>query len=196
MDAMRWLRRLSWIMTAAAAALLVWTGFGVLTTLHNQDVQTQIWDQAYAGKIVPAGSVLTFRHPPFAQGAQVAKLEIPSIKYVAIMLEGTSDHVLANGPGHMTGSSYPGEEGTMIVSGHNTFMLGLPSLKRGDQVVFTDPDGQFVYVVDGSKVIGPSQRLTMTAAGSPALEMTTCWPIWAGAFATQRLVIYGHLVTS
>jgi len=193
---MRWLRRLSWTMTAAAAALLIWTGFGVVTTLHNQDVQTQKWDQAHANTVVPVGNVLAFRHPPFAQGAQIAKLQIPAMNYVAILLEGTSDHVLANGPGHMTGSSYPGEEGTMIVSGHNTFMLGLPSLKKGDQVVFSDPDGEFIYVVDGSKIIDPSQRLTLASQGPPTLEMTTCWPIWAGAFATQRLLIYGHLVTS
>lgn len=193
---MRWLRRLSWIMTAAAAALLIWTGFGVVTTLHNQDVETQKWDQAHGNTVVPVGNVLAFRHPPFSPGAQIAKLQIPAMSYQAIMLEGTSDKVLANGPGHMTGSSYPGEEGTLIVSGHNTFMLGLPSLKKGDQVVFTDPDGQFVYVVDGSKIIDPSQRLSLTTSGPATLEMTTCWPIWAGAFATQRLVIYGHLVTS
>ena len=193
---MRWLRRLSWIMTAAAAALLIWTGFGVVSTLHNQDVETQKWNLAHASMVVPVGNLLAFRHPPFSQGAQIAKLDIPAMSYQAIMLEGTSDHVLANGPGHMTGSSYPGESGTVIVSGHNTFMLGLPSLKKGDQVVFTDPDGQFVYVVDGSKIIDPSQRLTLTSSGPPTLEMTTCWPIWAGAFATQRLVIFGHLLTS
>jgi LPXTG-site transpeptidase (sortase) family protein len=193
---MRWLRRLSWVMTAAAAALLIWTGIGVLATLHNQDVETQKWNQAHANTVVPVGNVLAFRHPPFSQGAQVAKLEIPAMSYVAIMLEGTSDRVLANGPGHMTGSSYPGEAGTMIVSGHNTFMLGLPSLKKGDQVVFTDPDGQFVYVVDGTKIINPSDRLALTTTGRPTLEMTTCWPIWAGALATQRLVIFGHLATS
>src|SRR5437660_12735731 len=135
---MRWLRRLSWTMTAAAAALLIWTGFGVVSTLHNQDVQTQIWDHAHTSTVVPVGNVLAFRHPPFHQGAQVARLQIPAMDYAAIMLEGSSDQVLANGPGHMTGSSYPGETGPMIVSGHNTFMLGLPSLKKGDQVVFTD----------------------------------------------------------
>jgi len=193
---MRWLRRLSWVMTAAAAALLIWTGFGVASTLHNQQVETSKWDQAHANTVVPVGSVLAFRHPQLAAGAQIAKLQIPAMNYEAILLEGTSDRVLANGPGHMTGSSYPGETGSLIISGHNTFMLGLPSLKKGDQVVFTDTDGQFVYVVDGSKVINPSDRLTLTSTGQPTLEMTTCWPIWAGAFATQRLVIYGHLATS
>ena len=193
---MRWLRRLSWIMTAAAAALLIWAGFGVVSTLHNQDIQTQKWDQAHAGTVVRVGNVLAFRHPTFSQGAQIAKLEIPAMNYVAIMLEGTSDNVLANGPGHMTGSSYPGEAGTLIVSGHNTFMLGLPSLKKGDQVIFTDPDGQFIYVVDGSKITSSSTRLALETGGQPNLEMTTCWPIWAGAFATERLVIYGRLVTS
>src|SRR5438105_8768373 len=145
---MAWLRRLSWGMTAVAALLLVWVGYGVLSTLHNQVVEAQQWDQQHLNSLVPAGTVLPFMHPPFAPGAQVAKMEIPSIGYSAILLEGTSDHVLANGPGHFIGTAYPGEPATMVISGHNTFMLGLPGVKRGDQVIFTDPDGRFVYLVD------------------------------------------------
>lgn len=193
---MRWLRRLSWVMTAAAAALLVWTGFGVMSTLHNQAVEAQTWDQRTFGSYVPAGSLLPFRHPQMAPGAQVAKMDIPSIGYVAIVLEGTNENILANGPGHYAGSAYPGEPDTLMVAGHNTFMLGLPNLKKGDLVIFTDPDGRFVYQIDGSRVVDPSQKNAIGLQGKPTLEMTTCWPIWAGAFATQRLVIYGHLVTS
>lgn len=193
---MQWLRRLSWIMTAAAAALLIWVGVGIGSTLHNQMVEAQQWDQRTFSAVVPAGTVLPFRHPPFAPGAQIAKMDIPAISYSAVVLEGTSDHVLANGPGHFIGTAYPGEPDTMIVSGHNTFMLSLPNLKKGDQVIFTDPDGRFVYVLDGSKIVDPSNHLALGLSGKPTLALTTCWPIWAGAFATQRLVIYGHLVAS
>lgn len=193
---MRWLRRLSWAMTAVAAALLIWTGFGIVSTLHNQEVEAQQWDQRTFGSFIPAGSVLAFRHPQQALGSQVAKMEIPSQNYVAILLEGTNDNVLANGPGHYVGSAYPGEPDTLMVAGHNTFMLGLPNLKRGDLVIFTDPDGRFVYQIDSSRVIDPSDRGAMAMTGKPTLAISTCWPIWAGAFATQRLVIYGHLVAS
>src|SRR5215472_11061662 len=188
---MVWLRRLSWLMTAAAAGLLVWVGVGIGSTLHNQMVEAQKWDQANYLSVVATGTVLPFSHPPFAPGAQVAKMDIPSLNYSAIVLEGTSEAVLANGPGHFIGTAYPGEPATMIVSGHNTFMLSLPNLKKGAQVIFTDPDGRFVYVIDGSKIIDPSQRLALGPTGQPLLDLTTCWPIWAGAFATQRLVIFG-----
>jgi LPXTG-site transpeptidase (sortase) family protein len=193
---MIWLRRLSWLMTAAAAGLLIWVGVGIGSTLHNQMVEAQQWDQATYKAVVPVGGLLPFSHPPFAPGAQVAKMDIPAIGYSAIVLEGTNDHVLANGPGHFIGTAYPGEPSTMIVSGHNTFMLSLPELKKGDQVIFTDPDGRFVYVLDGSKIVDPSKRLDIGSGGQANLDLTTCWPIWAGAFATQRLVIFGHLVTS
>ena len=193
---MIWLRRLSWLMTVAAAGLLIWVGIGIGSTLHNQMVEAQQWDQATYKAVVPVGGVLPFAHPPFAPGAQVAKMDIPAIGYSAIVLEGTNDHVLANGPGHFIGTAYPGEPATMIVSGHNTFMLSLPELKKGDQVIFTDPDGRFVYVLDGSKIVDPSKRLDIGPPGQADLDLTTCWPIWAGAFATQRLVIFGHLVTS
>lgn len=195
---MRWLRRLTWVMMAAAAGLLVWTGWGIGSTLHNEQVQAQRWDaQTFRSNVLAASvGAVAFNHPPFAPGQQVAKMEIPRIGYVAIMLEGNSDQVLANGPGHYIGTAYPGESDTMIVSGHNTFMLGVPQLKKGDQVIFTDPDGRFTYVIDGSRIVDPSDRHAIGLNGKPTLELTTCWPIWAGAFATQRLVVYAHLVTT
>ena len=193
---MQWLRRLSWFMTAAAAALLLWVGFGIVSALHAQQVEAQKWDQQTFGKVVPVGGLLPFSHPRLALGSQLAKMDIPSIQYSAIVLEGNNEDVLANGPGHALGSAYPGEPDTVIVSGHNTFMLSLPSLKKGDQVIFTDADGRFIYEVDGSKVVSPSYKPASGLAGKPSLALTTCWPIWAGALATQRLVIYGHLVTS
>lgn len=192
---MIWLRRLSWLMTAAAAGLLLWTGFGVITQLHNYSVQEQVWNQGHSGGLQKAAAVLAFKHPTLSPGQQIAKMEIPAIGYTAILLEGNNDQVLANGPGHYIGSAYPGEPDTMIVSEHNTFILGLPELKKGDQVIFSDEDGRFVYEIDGSRIVDPGYRGGFGLAGKPTLEISSCWPIWAGAFATQRLVMLGHLVT-
>ena len=198
---MRWLRRLSWVMTIAAVGVLAWTGWGIGSTLHNQALEAQKWDQTEqqtlrSNVLSASGGAIAFQHPPFAPGQQIAKMEMPAIGYTAILLEGNTEAVLANGPGHYIGTAYPGEGDTMIVSGHNTFMLGVPQLKKGDRIIFTDPDGKFTYVVDGNKIIDPSNRKALRLTGKPSLELVTCWPIWAGAFATQRLITYGHLVTT
>ena len=43
----------------------------------------------------------------------------------------------------------------------------------------------------GSTIVNPDDRTVLVpdAAGFH-LTLTTCWPLWAGAFATQRYVIF------
>jgi sortase (surface protein transpeptidase) len=47
--------------------------------------------------------------------------------------------------------------------------------------------------VTGSKVVNPNDRTVVVAhAAGYNLVLTTCWPLWAGAFATQRYVIFAQ----
>ena len=47
------------------------------------------------------------------------------------------------------------------------------------------------YRVTGSEVVNPDNRSVLVPdANGFHLTLTTCWPLWAGAFATQRYVIF------
>ncbi|MHB8573217.1 MAG: class D sortase [Candidatus Dormibacteria bacterium] len=188
-------RRASWAMIGAGLLMLVWSGGAVVTNVLNQAREAQMWDQRYAAVAIPRNPNFHFFHAALAPGQQVAKMEVPSIHYTAVVLEGTADDILSNGPGHYIGTAFPGEPDNMVVSGHNGFWLSFPGLEKGDRVVFSDSDGRFTYVVDGKRVVNPDDQAAIGPTGRSTLSLTTCWPIWAGPFATQRLVITGHLIT-
>jgi len=52
-----------------------------------------------------------------------------------------------------------------------------------------------MYLVAGSQVVEPTDRSVLVPTHDRRLTMTTCWPLWAGAFASQRLVVTAIQVT-
>jgi sortase (surface protein transpeptidase) len=45
--------------------------------------------------------------------------------------------------------------------------------------------------VTGSRIVAPNDRSVLVPnADGYHLMLTTCWPTWAGIFATQRYVIF------
>ena len=51
--------------------------------------------------------------------------------------------------------------------------------------------GTFKYHVTGSTIVNPNNRSVLIPdAPGYHLTLTTCWPLWAVAFATQRYVIF------
>ena len=179
-------------MILGGVALLAWSVTGLLTSYNSRVQQLRVWDTRASATAFHGGPAAAFVHPALAAGQQVAKMEVPRLGYRAVVLEGTDTEVIDNGPGHLIGSAFPGDPATLVVAEHNTYWLGFPDLRAGDRVTFTDDDGTFTYLIDSQKVVENSQW-TVPGGTMPRLMLSTCWPIWAGAFANQKLVIYGHL---
>ena len=121
-------------------------------------------------------------------------MAVPSLGYAATVREGTGSEILDQGPGHYAGSAWPGQVGNVGVAGHNSFWLAFSRLKAGDKVTLTSRRGTFTYEISGSRVVDPSDRTVLAPTADPELTLTTCYPLWAGAFATQRLIFSARLV--
>jgi len=77
------------------------------------------------------------------------------------------------------------------VAAHNVYWINFPQLKIGDEVDLNTRYGQYRYRVTGTEIVNPSDRsVVIPSAPGHQLTLTTCWPIWAGAFATQRYIIF------
>jgi sortase A len=100
-----------------------------------------------------------------------------------IVLAGASGRTLAFGPGHLTGTPLPGEEGNAVISGHrDTHFAFLARLRPGDEVDVERPDGQWRrYVVSGAEVVDRRAVGVAHDAGDTRLTLVTCYP-----FATLR----------
>ncbi|HET7465186.1 MAG TPA: class D sortase [Candidatus Dormibacteraeota bacterium] len=122
------------------------------------------------------------------------RMEVPALAYRATVLEGVAKEQLDRGPGHYADSAWPGQPGNVAVAAHNVYWLSFNRLRAGDQVILTTKHGRFVYTVTGSAIVSADDRSPLAQSPEHRLTLTTCYPLWAGAFATQRLVFFATQV--
>jgi sortase (surface protein transpeptidase) len=154
---------------------------------------------------------------PDVPGDAVAVLHVPRLgeDYRRVVLEGTSEDVLAQGPGHYEGTALPGQRGNLAIAGHRVGkgspFLELDLLRPGDPVVVETADSWFVYRVlggedggaptgiPGRRIVAPTavEVISPTPGAGPAdpatgayLTLTTCHPRFS---AEQRLVVHAAL---
>lgn len=182
-----------------AALLCLFTGL-VLITLYaggmwqgvkEQQRLTQAW-YGEDGNHVQRPPIIdpSVQHP--VNGVDFA-IRVPRLGYVAAVKEGVSTSVLYASPGHYPQTVWPGDPGTVGVAAHNVYWINFPQLARGDEIDIETRYGTFQYHVTGSAIVNPDNR-SVLVPNSPGyhLTLTTCWPLWAGAFATQRYVIFSE----
>jgi sortase A len=154
-------------------------------------------------------------------GDALAVLYIPRLgeDYRQVVLEGTAEEQLSQGPGHYVGTALPGEQGNLSLAGHRVGkgspFLELDLLRPGDPIVVETADSWFVYRVLGDPDTGdftgdpsgvPGRRIvrpTEIDVISPVpggdendppdgayLTLTTCHPRFS---ARERLVVHAVL---
>ncbi|HEV3232149.1 MAG TPA: class D sortase [Candidatus Dormibacteraeota bacterium] len=185
-------------MFGLAFSLFLYVGSNVAYTADSQASLTQQWDQTHvpvAASGDDASPVLAFERPRLGYGQPLAKINVPSIKFVGVVLEGTDSRVLAGGPGHIPGTAYPGEPDNVVISNHNSYSLSWGSVKTGDLIELQTNYGSYKYRVTGFKIVDAHDTsVTGSSHPKPTLTFITCYPLWAGALATQRYVVFADLI--
>jgi sortase (surface protein transpeptidase) len=191
-----------------------------ITDLLNQSTQSdlsqqlhQTWDQTAATPAAPRADQ--------TGGDAFAVLYIPRLgpDYQRVVLEGTAEKELSQGPGHYAGTALPGQPGNVGLAGHRVGkgspFLELDKLRPGDPIVVETVDSWFVYRVlgdiatgdfsgdpsgvPGQEIVAPTDVgvLSPTPNGSADaaptgsfLTLTTCHPRYS---ARQRLIIHAGL---
>jgi LPXTG-site transpeptidase (sortase) family protein len=172
------------LMLIATFVAGMWGGYSDQQQL-NQEWQQEVGTIALTP---PVHIDRSLQHP--VKGVDFA-IRVPKLGYFAAVREGTTTTVLYSGPGHYPGTVWPGDQGTVGVAAHNVYWINFPQLKVHDEIDIETRYGTFRYWVTGSRVVKPDDR-TVVVSNTPGyhLVLTTCWPLWAGAFATQRYVIF------
>ncbi|MGR7024404.1 class E sortase [Geodermatophilus sp. URMC 62] len=155
-----------------------------------------------------------------AVGEPFVVLHVPRLgeDWSRVVLEGTAEDQLSQGPGHYVGTALPGQQGNAAFAGHRVGrgspFLDLDAMRPGDPIVVETADGWFTYRVlgdpvtgdatadpsgiPGVEVVSPSQTEVIAptpddpAAGPTGayLTITTCHPRYS---ARQRLVVHAVL---
>ncbi|MDR3558796.1 MAG: sortase [Candidatus Pacebacteria bacterium] len=116
------------------------------------------------------------------------------------------DKDLENGVIHYYQTAAPGQNGTMIVSGHssnyvwakgdyNHIFADLNNVAVGDVITVkeTEANGRvltYSYKISGKKIVSADDQSVFDNSSNPTLELTTCWPIGTNL---QRLIVTADL---
>ncbi|WP_456846259.1 sortase [Cellulomonas sp. P5_C6] len=156
------------------------TGFSQLQHLVTQQrLDTAFRDQLAAGTAPVSEG--TFDGILLADGAPVARLQIPAIGVDEIVVEGTTSGVLMGGPGHRRDTVLPGQLGVAVLMGRAAAFGGpfgrLQELPPGATLTVTTGQGKQTFEVMGLRYAGdPSPprltsgeaRLVLETARGPA----------------------------
>jgi sortase A len=122
-------------------------------------------------------------------------LEVPVLGLVAPVLPGTSDAVLNEAVGHLTGSTWPGQPGTSVLSAHDvTWFSGIGSLRTGDVVRYVTPCRTYSYQVTAHEIVAAGSAVYSTAASRIVLD--TCYPFNALYLTSTRYLVYANLMSA
>lgn len=119
-------------------------------------------------------------------------IRVPRLNYFAAVREGVSLGVLFAGPGHYPHTAMPGQQGNVAIAAHNTYWIAFGVLKPGDTVILETRYGIFTYRIYASQIVLPSDNQVLAPTTDHRLTLTTCWPLWAGALATRRLIFFAE----
>jgi LPXTG-site transpeptidase (sortase) family protein len=175
----------------AGLALLLSFAYGMADGILQSRNQTAAWHQRLAHSPPPA---VPAAQPPAnlmqpVDGVDFA-IRVPKLGYYAAVREGVGLSILYSGPGHYSETPWPGQDGMVGVAAHNVYWVDFPSLAKGDEVDLETRYGVFKYAVTGSRIVEPDDRTILVQGPGRHLTLTTCWPTWAGSFATRRFIVF------
>jgi len=131
---------------------------------------------------------------PTSAPDQAIRIQIPSIKIDAPVVQGDGWEQLKKGVAQNVHSVDPGQSGNVILSAHNDvygeLFRYLDKLAPGDQVILYTQQRQYVYVVDRSAIVEPTAVEVMASTGSPTVTLISCYPYLVDK---QRIVVFARL---
>jgi sortase A len=186
-------RFLAAVMMVSGALLIA----DVAATLLWQEPLSWLLAQRQQGKLedalaAPPQRVLD-RHP--LPGDAIARIQIPAIGVDEFVVEGTDRDNLRKGPGHYPSTPLPGARGTVAIAGHRT-TYGAPfrridDLKGGERVALDMPGGRYLYSVERTRIVDPTELSVLRKVRHDRLVLSACHPLYSAA---QRIVTFARYV--
>ncbi len=125
---------------------------------------------------------------------QAIRIQIPAIGVDAPVVQGDGWEQLKKGVGQHIPSANPGENGNVVLSGHNDVygevFRHLDRLQPGDQVILYTQQRAYTYIVERTVIVEPTAVEVMASSGAPTLTLISCYPY---LIDTHRIVVFARL---
>ncbi len=171
-------RPLSYLLTVLMGGLLVgglwqvWEGSWIYAKAGLAQLLLQrAWSRALAGEPMP-------KPWPWADTWPVARLHVQRHGVDVIVLAGAYGRTLAFGPGHVGSTALPGQDGTMVLTGHrDTHFRFLKDVRLNDRFDLTGADGiTRRYRVIERVIMDTRRDVVPVGPGTSDLILVTCFP--------------------
>jgi sortase A len=115
---------------------------------------------------------------PWADTWPISRLDVPGLGVDRIVLAGASGSSLAFGPGHLFGSSLPGQQGNTVIAGHrDTHFRFLKDIQRGELIQLQSRTGETIqYEVSETIIVDEKQAEYLASTSENTLTLITCYP--------------------
>jgi sortase A len=132
---------------------------------------------------------------PAGPGDALALLRIPEIGVDQVVVAGTGVEQLRKGPGHLRGTSRPGERGNVVIAGkrstYGSPFGNLDMLRKGDKIELATAAGTYRYKVTEVSTVEPEKDSDVVGpAEENQLTLFTANPRYQAA---ERLVVVAEL---
>jgi sortase A len=125
-----------------------------------------------------------------ADGEVIGEMNIPRLGLKTIVAQGQSSKVLRRAVGHLSESAMPGQPGNVTLAGHrDTFFRPLRKIQPGDAISFNTADGEFIYQVESTEVVLPSDVAVLQPSRENTLTLVTCFPFYYVGSAPKRFIV-------
>ncbi len=115
---------------------------------------------------------------PWADTWPICRLTVPRLGINRIVLAGASGSSLAFGPGHLFGSSSPGQQGNIVIAGHrDTHFRFLRAIQQGEIIHLKTVTGDTLqYEVIETKIVHEKEIEYLVSTQENKLTLVTCYP--------------------
>lgn len=125
---------------------------------------------------------------------QALGISIPRLGLNAPVVQGDDWEALKRGVGQHIGSANPGENGNLVLSGHNDIygevFRHLDQLEPGDEIVILTAETRYIYTVTQRQLVAPTFVEVMFPTTDATITLISCYPYMIN---TQRIIIKGEL---
>ncbi len=115
---------------------------------------------------------------PWADTWPISRLDVPGLGIDRIVLAGASGSSLAFGPGHLFGTSLPGQQGNTVIAGHrDTHFRFLKDIQPGELIQLQSLSGRTIeYEVSETIIAHEKQAQYLANTSDNTLTLITCYP--------------------
>ena len=110
----------------------------------------------------------------------IGAIYIPKIAVLQTIYRGVTKPTLDKGVGWWPGTAMPGNVGNVVLGGHRVSkkkpFRNLDQLQPGDEIYLSTEQGDYVYLVDHTVIVSPSDVWIIDQTNEATLTLFACHP--------------------